>query len=77
MLTHHFSSSFQPLEVGMSILVDHSGKLFTRKKATIKDIISNREVGVVKLPRELFFSSTDPQMSYLFESWIGLGALST
>lgn len=31
-------------EVGMTILVDHSGKLFTKEKCTIKDLIVNKEV---------------------------------
>lgn len=31
-------------EVGMTVLVDHSGRLFTKRKCTIKDIISNKEV---------------------------------
>lgn len=32
-------------EAGMSLLVDHSGRLFTRKRVTIKDIVANRKVG--------------------------------
>ena len=31
-------------QVGLTVLVDHSGKLFTRQKCTIKDIIVNQEV---------------------------------
>lgn len=34
-----------PYKVGMSPLIDHSGRLHTRKRATIKDIVVNREVG--------------------------------
>lgn len=33
-------------EVGMAILVDHSGKLFTKEKCTIRDLISNKEVSI-------------------------------
>lgn len=34
-------------EVGMTILVDHSGKLFSKEKCTIKDLIVNKEVSIV------------------------------
>lgn len=32
----------------MCLLVDHSGKLFTKKKPTMKDVIANHEVWCVK-----------------------------
>lgn len=32
----------------MSLLVDHSGKLFTKKRPTMKDIVANHEVWCVK-----------------------------
>ncbi|CAL1135652.1 unnamed protein product [Cladocopium goreaui] len=39
-----FASTPRLREVGLTVLVDHSGKLFTRQKCTIKDIIVNQEV---------------------------------
>ena len=35
---------FLHLKVGMTVLVDHSGKLFTKERCTIRDIITNQEV---------------------------------
>ena len=35
----------QILQVGMTMVVDHSGRLFTRRKPTIKDVITNAEAG--------------------------------
>ena len=41
--------SARPSEVGMTLVVDHSGKLFSNvSKPTIKDVVSNKEVAVVK-----------------------------
>lgn len=34
-------------EVGMTLLVDQSGRLFTNRKCSIKDILINREVWCV------------------------------
>jgi len=34
------------LVVGMTILVDHSGKLYSKEKCTIKDLIANKEASI-------------------------------
>lgn len=43
-------------KVGMTLLHDHSGKLFGKKKPTIKDIIINQKVGLTISNIHLFCS---------------------
>ncbi len=39
------SSTLFLSKVGMSLLVDQSGRLFTHQKCSLKDILCNKEVG--------------------------------
>ncbi len=43
-LQHLFGGS-NPIQVGMTLVVDHSGRLFTKRKPTIKDVTTNCEAG--------------------------------
>ena len=33
-------------QLGMALLVDNSGRVFTKQKCSIKDVLANKEVGV-------------------------------
>ena len=53
------------LQVGMTFLCDHSGRVYTKQKCTLKDLVSNQEVTRSNIPEHGFSFITTKSLTGL------------